>query len=154
MLRITLLCVGTPRSSWILDGIQQYTERLQHDIQLEIVSLSASKEKNADKQREEESARILEAVAKREGEPWLLDEKGKSMTSPDFSSSIQMAHDEGRSLIFILGGAYGVTDAVRTTAQKSLRLSDMVFPHELCQVVFLEQLYRAIQIQKGTGYHH
>ena len=56
-------------------------------------------------------------------------------------------------MLFLLGGSYGWSDAVRAKG-KRMRLSDMVLPHELCRVVFLEQLYRAMEIAKGSGYHH
>ena len=154
MIHITLLCVGTPRSGWVQEGVGQYADRLQHDVQFQIICLPASKEKDPTKQREDESIRLIDALQKREGVVWLLDEQGKAMTSPDFSQCISTAHDEGQSIIFVLGGAFGVTDFVRNAADRTLRLSDMTLPHELCQVLFLEQLYRALQIKKGTGYHH
>jgi 23S rRNA (pseudouridine1915-N3)-methyltransferase len=54
----------------------------------------------------------------------------------------------------VIGGAYGLTDDVRKAAKKVIRISDMTFTHEMSRLVFLEQLYRAVQIGKGTGYHH
>ena len=76
------------------------------------------------------------------------------MTSEFFSQALEQMEDRGESVVFVLGGAYGLGDLVRQKADKILRLSDMVLPHELCRVVLLEQIYRAGQIQKGTGYHH
>ncbi len=54
----------------------------------------------------------------------------------------------------MIGGAYGMTEAVRERADLVLSLSPMVFPHQLVRVLFAEQLYRALSILKGTGYHH
>ena len=85
---------------------------------------------------------------------WLLDERGKAMTSPEFAAEMGRAKDMGRELVFVLGGAYGFTEGVRNKIAKKLRLSDMVLPHELCRVVFLEQVYRAGEIGRGSGYHH
>jgi len=127
---------------------------LQHDLQLELVEIPASKERDPDRQMQEESERLLEALSKREGEIIVLDERGKGMSSEEFSTALTGASDQGRSLLFVLGGAYGLSDAVRERADRILRLSAMTLPHELCRVVFLEQLYRAVQIQKGSGYHH
>jgi 23S rRNA (pseudouridine1915-N3)-methyltransferase len=76
------------------------------------------------------------------------------MTSIDFAKAVSKAKDNGRTMVFILGGAYGLTDAFKRAIPHHLRVSDMTLPHELCQVIFMEQLYRAIEIEKGSGYHH
>lgn len=154
MHKITLLCVGSLKSSWAAEGCKQFTDRLRGTLDLEIVELSASKERDLDRQLQEESAGILEAMEKRSGSMWVLDETGKSMTSGEFSHALSSLRDTGQSVIFVIGGAYGLNDAVRRKADYMLRLSDMTLPHELCRVFFLEQLYRAMQIEKGSGYHH
>ena len=117
------------------------------------MELPASKEKDPDRQREDESTRLLGAAKKLDGDLWILDERGKGMTSEIFAKELGKAHDTGTTLIFILGGAYGLTDAVRS-AGRLLRLSDMTLPHELCRVMFLEKLYGVGEINRGTGYHH
>ncbi|PIR52556.1 hypothetical protein COU76_05890 [Candidatus Peregrinibacteria bacterium CG10_big_fil_rev_8_21_14_0_10_49_10] len=152
MKNITLLCIGSLKISWSAEGCAQFVDRLSRE--LEIVELPASKEKDPTRQMEDESRRLLEAIEKRKGLVWVLDERGKGMTSQTFSHALVSPSDRGEHILFVLGGAYGLTDAVRERAAKIMRLSEMTLPHELCRLVFLEQLYRAIQIQKGTGYHH
>lgn len=154
MHRITLLCVGPIKTKWIAEGCVHFLGRLGHAIQMEVVEVPASKQTDLLKQHTEESERLLEAITKREGDVWVLDERGKAMTSPVFASFLETARDTGRTVIFVLGGAYGLTDAVRKRAHRVLKLSDMTFPHELCRLIFLEQLYRATEINKGSGYHH
>ena len=154
MHHLTLLSVGKIKSSWASDGCEDYIARLRHHLKLELIELPPSRNKDAQKQREEESAQILHACERMKGEPWLLDEYGKEFTSPLFAAFLGKARDRGTPLTFILGGAYGVTDAVRSAVKGSIRLSDMTLPHELCRLLFLEQLYRACEIGKGTGYHH
>ena len=152
-MRIILLCIGKIKSSWILEGCSDYAERLERGLNFSITELPASKEKDPDRQREDESVRLLAAARKFDGDLWILDEHGKGMTSENFAKEIGKARDVGTTLIFILGGAYGLTDAVRSVG-RLLRLSDMTLPHELCRVLFLEQLYRAAEILRGKGYHH
>lgn len=147
---ITLLAVGSVKTAWAKEGCQQYLDR----ISLDVVEVPASKQKDKVKQKEEDSATLLKRLEKMKGEVWVLDETGISMTSLTFAKTLEQCRDCSVPLIFVLGGAFGLTDAVRQRGDRLLRLSDMVFPHELCRVVFLEQLYRAMQIQKGTGYHH
>lgn len=57
-------------------------------------------------------------------------------------------------MAFVIGGAYGMTDAVRDRADLVLALSAMIFPHQLVRVLFAEQLYRAATILQGSPYHH
>ncbi|MDD5750969.1 MAG: 23S rRNA (pseudouridine(1915)-N(3))-methyltransferase RlmH [Candidatus Peribacteraceae bacterium] len=154
MQKISLLCIGSLKTRFIVEGCVHYVERLRHAFDIEVVELPASKERDPAKQAAEESERLLAALSKKEGEIWVLDERGKAMTSVVFAQALGRARDAGRSLIFVLGGAYGLTEEVRKRAQQVLRLSDMTFPHELCRLVFLEQLYRATEIAKGSGYHH
>ena len=152
--RFTLLCIGSLKFTWAKAACEDYAGRLKHSLKFEIVELPASKAREPERQREEESGRIIDALEKRGGLVWVLDERGKEMTSEGFAKELQVAKDSGDEVTFVLGGAYGLNDAVRKRANKLLRLSAMTLPHELCRVVFLEQLYRAGEIQKGSGYHH
>jgi 23S rRNA (pseudouridine1915-N3)-methyltransferase len=154
MQRITLLCIGTVKAKWIEEGCSEYIKRLRPHAKLEIIELSPSKQKDSEKQREEESKKILDVLSTSEGDAWMLDEKGERMTSQEFSFFLSQAKDIGQTLTFILGGAYGLSPTIRTRVKGSLRLSDMTLPHELCRVFFLEQMYRGIEIAKGSGYHH
>lgn len=154
MQKIVLLCVGSLKTRFLAEGCSQYLERLVHSFTIEVIEVPASKEKDPAKQATEESKRLLTALEKKSGDVWVLDERGKSMTSQKFAEALGRAHDSGQPIIFVLGGAYGLTDEVRKQAHFVLRLSDMTFPHELCRLIFLEQLYRAAEIIKGSGYHH
>jgi 23S rRNA (pseudouridine1915-N3)-methyltransferase len=153
MQRIVLLTVGKQKESWAKEAADFYGERLQRALKFEVVEIPASKEKDPQKQKDDESKRLADTAKKVGGDIWVLDERGKGMTSPVFALTIDKARDNGTTLAFILGGSYGLSDDVRSLG-KLLKLSDMVLPHELCRVVFLEQLYRATEINKGSGYHH
>jgi 23S rRNA (pseudouridine1915-N3)-methyltransferase len=150
MNKITLLAVGSVKTAWAKEGCEQYLGR----IDIDVIEVPASKQKDEVKQKQEDSDTLLRKLEKMKGEVWVLDETGTQMTSLTFAKTLEQCRDCSVPLIFVLGGAFGLTDDVRQRADKMLRLSDMVLPHELCRVVFLEQLYRAHQIQKGTGYHH
>jgi 23S rRNA (pseudouridine1915-N3)-methyltransferase len=150
MNKITLLAVGSVKTAWAKEGCEQYLGR----IDIDVIEVPASKQKDEKKQKQEDSDALLKRLEKMKGEVWVLDETGTQMTSLTFAKTLEQCRDCSVPLIFVLGGAFGLTDDVRQRADKMLRLSDMVLPHELCRVVFLEQLYRAHQIQKGTGYHH
>ncbi|PIR54199.1 hypothetical protein COU75_02085 [Candidatus Peregrinibacteria bacterium CG10_big_fil_rev_8_21_14_0_10_42_8] len=150
MNKVTLLAVGSVKTAWAKEGCDQYLDR----IDIDVIEVPASKQKDELKQKEEDSDALLKRLEKMKGEVWVLDDTGISMTSLTFAKTLEKCRDCSVPLIFVLGGAFGLTDAVRQRGDTLLRLSEMVLPHELCRVVFLEQLYRAHQIQKGTGYHH
>lgn len=154
MQKITLLTVGRIKSSWIAEGISEFTERLRPSVKLTVIEIPPSRQKDSGKQRQEESEQILHALEKERGDLFLLDEKGEPMTSKQFSVFLGKAEDMGIPLTFIIGGAYGVSDQVRSVVRGSIRLSEMTLTHEMSRLFFLEQLYRAMEIRKGSGYHH
>ena len=83
-----------------------------------------------------------------------LDERGKTMTSPDFARLLGDLRDQGRSdLAFVIGGADGLDRDLRAKADLSLSFGPMVWPHMLARVMLCEQLYRAAGILAGTPYH-
>lgn len=146
----TLLAVGSLKTGWAQEGCKQYMGRLDIDL----IEVPASKQKDPLKQQSEECEALLSRLEKIEGEVWVLDETGKEYTSEAFAEALTGLKDQGIPVTFVLGGAYGLNDAVRARADRLFALSTMTFPHELCRIVILEQIYRADQILKGSGYHH
>lgn len=153
MQRIVLICIGRLKESWAKDACAFYTDRLKHAIKFDVIELPASREVDAKRQVEDESRRLVKFVQGYDADIWILDEHGKGLKSPSFAKEVAACRDGGRSMAFVLGGSYGLNDDVRALG-RMFKLSDMVLPHELCRVVFLEQLYRATEITKGSGYHH
>ena len=98
--------------------------------------------------------RILEALAPQDV-PLVLDERGLSLTSPQLAALLGQLDQEARGrACFIVGGAWGLDEAVRGRAYRLISLSAMTLPHELARVVLLEQLYRAECILRKVPYHH
>jgi 23S rRNA (pseudouridine1915-N3)-methyltransferase len=84
----------------------------------------------------------------------VLDERGRTLGSPDFANRIAGFRDAGRSeLTFVIGGADGVDPALRSDADLTLSFGQMVWPHILARVMLAEQLYRAASILAGSPYH-
>jgi 23S rRNA (pseudouridine1915-N3)-methyltransferase len=84
----------------------------------------------------------------------LLDETGTLMSSPQFAQIIEQSQNHSKHITYILGGAYGVTDELKSRADFVVSFGKMVLPHQLMRVVLLEQIYRAHSILSGSGYHH
>jgi len=153
-MRIRLILVGRSERGHVADGLKHYLDRIRRMEGLEEVLIPDAGKGEPAWQQRTESERILAAL--RPGERVVvLDERGGMLTSPQFAQRIGTWRDQGvRDIAFVIGGAYGMTDALRQRADLVLSLSPMVFPHQLVRVLFAEQLYRALSILKGTGYHH
>jgi 23S rRNA (pseudouridine1915-N3)-methyltransferase len=85
----------------------------------------------------------------------ILDERGKEYSSEKFAALMEsLLSSASRRVVFLIGGAYGVDDALRLKAKHVVSLSKMVFSHQVARLVFIEQLYRAFTIIHREPYHH
>lgn len=149
---ITIIAIGKRHESWLIDGIARYEQRMTRGWQLQWKLLPASQHSN-DAARREESQQILRALSP-QAYVVLLDERGTMLDSPTLSRSLHQPMAQGKSLVLIIGGAYGVTETVMERANLVWSLSHLVFPHQLVRLILAEQLYRAQQIAAGHPYHH
>ena len=149
-----LLLVGRSERGLVTEGVEHYLGRLVRELPVEQVVLAVAGKGEPAYQQRVESERILAALKPGE-KVVVLDERGKMLTSPQFAERLGTWRDQGvRQVAFVIGGAYGMTDAVRDRADLVLALSAMTFPHQLVRVLFAEQLYRAASILQGGPYHH
>ena len=145
-----IITVGKKLAPELKNAVEGYLNRLQGRFRLEWVFVPNSPDKG-DLARSHESDVIL-ARLKPTDFVILLDERGKNVTSPALSELLQ-AH-LGQEVVFIIGGAYGVSDELRTRANFIWSLSSLVFPHQIVRLVLVEQIYRAQTIASGHPYHH
>jgi len=149
-----LLLVGRSERGFVADGVAHYVQRLERGLKVELVVLTEAGKGEAAYQRKVESERILAALKPGE-KVVILDERGKTLNSPQFAAQLGSWRDQGvRDVVFVIGGAYGMDEEVRERADLVLSLSAMTFPHQLVRVLFAEQLYRAVSILQGSPYHH
>lgn len=99
-------------------------------------------------------AKLLEGVLPKGAVICTMDERGKVMSSPEFSQNLARRRDSGvADLAFIIGGADGIDPNLRSKADFSISFGQMVWPHMLVRVMLSEQLYRAASILSGSPYH-
>jgi 23S rRNA (pseudouridine1915-N3)-methyltransferase len=85
---------------------------------------------------------------------WVMDERGRQMSSPDFADALARLRDQGRQdLALCIGGADGLDPTLRAEADMAISFGSMVWPHMLVRVMLAEQLYRAASILAGSPYH-
>ena len=149
---ITILAIGKKHESWITEGLERYQKRLRTpwDVKWELMPHSQF---DSTKARQEESGRILSRLGPQD-QVILLDEKGRQFDSPSLSTSLEESFLHAKSIVFVIGGAYGVDETIHQRANLVWSLSKLVFPHQLVRLILIEQLYRAEQISRNTGYHH
>lgn len=156
-MKITLILVGKTTDKPVEVGMDKYTKRIQRYLpfQLDIIpALKNAKKMSEAEIKQKEGDLILNKVNSSD-HVILLDEKGKEYTSVLFSNIIKKKMIHGtKSLVFVIGGAYGFSDAVYQKANGKMALSQMTFSHQLIRLIFLEQLYRAFTIINNEPYHH
>jgi len=156
-MRITLVTVGRTDISWVRDGLEMYVSRLGHYVPFtlkEIPELKGVSALSTDQIRQREGEGVLKVV-KPADELVLLDERGREYRSVEFAQWLEgRLARSGRDLVFVVGGAYGFSDAVYARADAKLSLSKMTYSHQLVRTIFAEQLYRAFTILRGEPYHH
>ena len=154
-MKVLVLSVGKVREPFLERAIRSYVARMTpaHKTSWEYVPEirgEARKEIVLDK-----GCLLLEKAIRDRDRCVLLDERGRHFKSTEFAGWLQgeIASCPGR-LVFIVGGPFGVSERIRDRATQSVALSQMTFPHDMCVLFLMEQLYRAFSILAGTAYHH
>jgi 23S rRNA (pseudouridine1915-N3)-methyltransferase len=149
---IRILAIGKKHEAWVADGIKRYEMRLKQPFGAEWILLPHSAREGL-QAREDESERILTRI-RPDDFVVLLDERGKLLDSPSLSRLLLEPLERSKSVVLIIGGAYGVDTSVHSRANVVWSLSPLVFPHQLVRLLLAEQLYRAQEIAGGRPYHH
>ena len=156
-MKIKIVCIGKTGKSFLIDGENEYLNRLKHYVSLErieIPDIKNAKKLSFDQIKTLEGKEILNKISSGE-QLILLDEKGKDFTSEKFADFIQQKFNQGgKGLVFVIGGAYGFSKEVYDRSDSLLSLSKMTFSHQMIRMIFFEQVYRAMTILKGEPYHH
>jgi 23S rRNA (pseudouridine1915-N3)-methyltransferase len=149
--------IGKTADRYLREGIDKYAKRLPHYLPFEKVILPDIKNagKLSSPQLKQKEAELVLSRLKPQDALFILDEKGKQLTSEDLSQWIdQQLQGFHRRLIFLVGGAFGFDDAIYQRANGKLSLSKMTFSHQMVRLFWLEQLYRAMTILKNEPYHN
>ena len=156
-MKVKLVSLGKTDESYLAEGMKEYGTRIRRYLPLEIIEIPGLKNASHLGKQEwkaKEAIKIL-PVFTPDDIIILLDEKGKEMTSIEFSSFLNQKFSSGsKNLVFVIGGPYGFDESVKKKAHFRLSLSQMTFSHQMVRLFFLEQLYRALTILRNEAYHH
>ncbi|ROS87864.1 23S rRNA (pseudouridine(1915)-N(3))-methyltransferase RlmH [uncultured Duncaniella sp.] len=156
-MKIVIIAVGKTSTGYVACGVEEFLKRANRYVPTELIvipDVKSSKALSEDTQKQQEGRSIISAL--QPGDiVTLLDERGKELTSREFSSMIERRMVQGiKRLVFVIGGPYGFSNEVYERADSKLSLSRMTFTHEMVRLFFMEQIYRAMTIMRGEPYHH
>jgi 23S rRNA (pseudouridine1915-N3)-methyltransferase len=154
---IKLLAIGKTDQNELTALIAGYEKRLSHYVKFELQLLPDirnTKNMSKDRQVAMEAERFLKALKPADA-LFLLDERGKSLSSEGFASFLQKQMNSGiKQLVLAIGGPYGFGDTIYKRANGMISLSKMTFSHQMVRLFVVEQLYRAFTILGNEPYHH
>ena len=156
-MKVKLIVIGKTEQSYLKEGILEYEKRILHYVPFETIVIASLKKSSGLSQKEiktREAEQMMKYILPSDFVV-VLDEKGKETDSVGFSGFLNQRFSSGlKSMTFIIGGAYGVDDSIKSVAQYKLSLSKMTFSHQMVRLFFLEQFYRALTILNHESYHH
>ncbi|TAE00400.1 MAG: 23S rRNA (pseudouridine(1915)-N(3))-methyltransferase RlmH [Bacteroidetes bacterium] len=156
-MNIKLIAVGKTDNKALQSLIEEYAKRLSFytKFELEVIpDLKNAKNLSVQQQKEKEGELILAKISNSD-HLLILDENGTSLTSVGFSDYLQKKMNASiKTLVLLIGGAYGFSEEVYKKANYKMSLSAMTFSHQMVRLFVVEQLYRAFTILKNEPYHH
>jgi 23S rRNA (pseudouridine1915-N3)-methyltransferase len=155
-MHLKFLWVGKTKSAAIKSLLADYLERIRHLVPCEVIEardLSKRKSLRAADLIAAEGEELARYVPEN-GRLVALDEAGSQFASRDFARWFESEHNTGaRVLTFVIGGPDGLSRAISNQADLVLSLGKMTWTHEMCRVLLLEQIYRALCIMRNIPYH-
>lgn len=156
-MNIEIWSVGGKNDSYIEEGMQYYLKKVKPYCNTSLVVIPPPK-RNANMTPQQSKLEEEKAIlARLTPQHYLivLDERGKMLTSPKWAEQIQNVMNQGpKTLVFLIGGPWGVSEGVHKVAKQAWSLSNLVFPHQLVRLIMAEQIYRAFSILNNSPYHH
>ena len=142
---IRIICGGKKNAGWALEACSEYEKRLRkpYEIRWEFYD-------------EEKLVARLEKWPFERSREFVIccDERGRNISSGEYSEMLSGAFVSGRDVVVLIGGAFGFPEFVRERADFVWSFSRLVFPHIMARIITVEQIYRASQIASGGKYHH
>lgn len=155
-MKIILLNLNSASEDWSQMAVSFYEKKLSYFIDFSVVSLKSENlsRQQKDLRLKKEEEKVLNYL-KSDDYLVLFDEKGKALTSVQFSKELNQILISGKKrIVFLIGGAFGVSDEIKKKAALKISLSSLTFNHLIAEIVALEQIYRGFAILKNLPYHN
>ena len=149
--------IGKNHEPYVKEGIELFTKRISNYYAAEwnIIPMPKNAASLSETDLKKKEGEIITGLLQKDDYLVLLEETGKMLGSEDLANFIQQrANESTKNMVFLIGGAYGVSDDVKKRANYTWSLSKLVFPHQLVRLILAEQIYRACSINRNEKYHH
>lgn len=156
-MKIQLWSIGKEHDSYIQEGMALFQKRLKHytDFELKLIPPVKQAASLSTAELKKQEGKLILDLLQPNDFLVALDEYGKSYTTVQLADFLQQRLNSGtRQLVLLIGGAFGIDQAVLHRAHLKLSLSALTFPHQLVRLIMLEQLYRAFTVINHEKYHH
>lgn len=154
-MKLALVAVGQRMPDWADAACEDYLKRFPPEWRVELKAVKAeprTQGKSVDAMKAAEAQRLDAAIPKG-ARRVVLDERGTRLTTRQLADRLQAWQHDGRDVALLIGGPDGLDEALKASADESLRLSDLTLPHAFARVLLAEALYRAWSVTAGHPYH-
>jgi 23S rRNA (pseudouridine1915-N3)-methyltransferase len=152
-MKLRIISVGSKCPGWVRQGFDEYAKRMPREMPLTLQEIPAPRHhQDSTKVDEVEGKKVAEKIGPND---WViaLDEGGTSLSSKALAEQMDGWRDLGKDVVFLIGGANGLSEGLLHRADQRVSLSALTFPHYLVRVLIAEALYRAHSICIGHPYH-
>ncbi len=149
--------IGKNHEPYVKEGIELFTKRISnyYAVEWNILPMPKNAGMLSETDLKKREGEMITGLLQKDDYLVLLEETGKMLGSEGLATFIQQrANESTKNIVFLIGGAYGVSDAVKQRANFVWSLSKLVFPHQLVRLILAEQVYRACSINRNEKYHH
>jgi 23S rRNA (pseudouridine1915-N3)-methyltransferase len=154
--KLAILAVGHRMPAWVTAAYEEYAKRMPREMSLHLKELKPAQRSNASGDTPrwlKTEAEHIDAAVPQNALRVVLDERGRSFPTRTLAEHLKRWRNDGRDIAFIIGGADGLDDTIKSGADLLWSLSPLTLPHGLVRVVLAEQLYRASSLLAGHPYH-
>lgn len=156
-MKVEFWVIGKTSFPYLDEGNDIYLNRIKHYLPFQMTTIPDIKNRKSLSEEQIKTKEGETVLSKLSTGDFLIlmDERGKQRTSIQFSDYLQnILQQSHKRVIFLIGGAYGFSDAVYERCDGKMSLSNMTFSHQMVRLIFLEQFYRALTIMNNEPYHH
>ncbi len=157
IMKIQFWCIGKNNDTYIKMGVEEFTNRISkyYKVEWNLIPVPKNAGMLSEMDLKKKEGEMILGFLNKEDYLVALDEKGKQVSSEGLADFIQKrANESVKTIVFLIGGAFGLDDSVLRRANFKWSLSQLVFPHQLVRLILAEQVYRACTIQRNEKYHH
>lgn len=149
---IKIICVGKIKEKYLINAINEYKKRLSKYTKLDIIEVSDIDNPSKDIILEKEK-NLIEKYIDSKDFVITLEIEGNMLNSVELAKKINNTFNTHSTITFIIGGSYGLHEAIKERSNYKLSFSKLTFPHQLFRVNLLEQIYRSFKINNNEAYH-